>query len=95
MPPSNGNLFGQLSMCFKENVFHYINERDGVSNHHRLDCLLNRLFRRRSKKTSKLCVTGEFPAQKASNTDIFSIWWRHHVKMVAARSMHDFQIAIC
>ena len=28
------------------------NERDGVSNHRRLECLLNRLFRRRSKKTS-------------------------------------------
>ena len=31
---------------------------DGVSNHQRLDCLPSRLFRRRSKKTSKLCVTG-------------------------------------
>ena len=48
------------------------NESDGVSNHRRLDCLLHRLFRRRSKKTSKLRVTGlcegsspvigEFPA---------------------------------
>ena len=34
------------------------NERDGVSNHRRFDCLLNRLFRCRSKKTSKLRVTG-------------------------------------
>ena len=34
------------------------NEGDGASNHLRLDCLLNRLFRRRSKKTSKLRVTG-------------------------------------
>ena len=34
------------------------NEQDGVSNHHRLDYLLNRLFRSRSKKTSKLRVTG-------------------------------------
>ena len=34
------------------------NERDGVSNHRRLDCLLNRLYRRISNKTSKLCVTG-------------------------------------
>ena len=34
------------------------NERDGVSNHQGLDCLLNRLFRCRSKKTSKLRVTG-------------------------------------
>ena len=51
------------------------NEGDCVSNHLRLDCLLNRLFRRRSKKTSKLrvtgicvgnsLVTGEFPAHRA------------------------------
>ena len=34
------------------------NERDGVSNHRRFDCLLNRLFMRRSKKTPKLRVTG-------------------------------------
>ena len=64
------------------------NERDGISNHQRLDCLLNALFRRRSKKTSKarvtgLCegnspVTGEFPAQKASNAENVSIWWRRH-----------------
>ena len=64
------------------------NKRDGVSNHQTHDCLLNRLFRRRSKKTSKLrvtglCegnspVTGEFPAQRASNAGNVSIWWRHH-----------------
>ena len=30
------------------------NERDGVSNYQPRDCLLNRLFGRRSKKTSKL-----------------------------------------
>ena len=33
-------------------------ERDGVSNHRRLDRVLNHLFRRRSKKTSKPRVTG-------------------------------------
>ena len=64
------------------------NERDGVSNHQHCDCLLNRLFRRRSTKTSKLhvaglceensSVTGEFPAQRASNAENVSIWWRHH-----------------
>ena len=62
---------------------------DSVSNHQPQDCLLNRLFRRRSKKASKLrvtglCVgnspgTGEFPAQMASNAENISIWWRHHV----------------
>ena len=40
------------------------------------------------KKTPKLLdtglcaanapVTGEFPAQKASNAENFSIWWHHH-----------------
>ena len=34
------------------------NDHDGVSNHQPHDFLHNRLFRRRSKKTSKLCVTG-------------------------------------
>ena len=33
------------------------NGRGGVSNHHPHDCLLNRSFRPRSKKTSKLRVT--------------------------------------
>ena len=64
------------------------NGRDGVSNHQSYDCLLNRSFRRRSKKTSKLHVTGlcegnsqvigEFPAQMTSNAENISIWWRHH-----------------
>ena len=50
------------------------NERECVSNHWRLDCLLKRFFRRRIKETSKLCVTGlcegnltvtgEFPTQR-------------------------------
>ena len=34
------------------------NGRDGVSNHQPHDCLLNRLFRCRSKKISKVRVTG-------------------------------------
>ena len=34
------------------------NEHDDASNHQRLHCLLNCWFRRRSKKTSKLSVTG-------------------------------------
>ena len=63
--------------------------RDSVSNHQPRECLLSRLIRRRSKKTSNIRVTGlyagnspetgEFPAQRASNTGNVSIWWRHHV----------------
>ena len=34
------------------------NGHDSVSNHQPHDCLLNRVFRRRSKETSKLRVTG-------------------------------------
>ena len=34
------------------------NDHDGVSNHQPHGCLFNRLFRRRSKKTSKFRVTG-------------------------------------
>ena len=66
------------------------NGHGSISNHQPHDCLLNRLFRRRSKKTSKLRVTGlcagnspetgEFPAQRTSNAENVSIWWRHHEK---------------
>ena len=64
------------------------NDHGGVSNHQPHGCLLNRLFRRRSKKTSKLRVTGfcagnspgtgEFPAQMTSYAEDVSIWLRHH-----------------
>ena len=62
---------------------------DSVSNHQPRDCLLNGLFRHRSKKTWKPRVTdlrvgnspgtGEFPTQMASNAENVPIWWRHHV----------------
>ena len=68
------------------------NGHDCVSNHQPHEYLLNRSFGRRSKKTSKLrvtglCVgnspeTGEFPAQMASNAENISIWWRHHDRQV-------------
>ena len=64
------------------------NGPDGVSNNHPHGCLLNRSFRLRWKKTSKLrvsglcagssSVTGEFPAQRASIAENVSLWWRHH-----------------
>ena len=50
------------------------------------DCLLDRLFRLRSKKTSGLrvtafckgnpSVTAGFPSQRARNVENVSIWWR-------------------
>ena len=58
-------------------------------------------FGHRSKKTSKLCVTGlcagnspgtgEFPAQMASNAENVSIWWRHHdVEPVLSHYMNQW-----
>ena len=64
---------------------------------HKQLILLNRPFRRKSKKASKLRVTGlcagnspvigEFPAQMASNDENAFIWWRHHEKQ---GSWHGF-----
>ena len=73
------------------------NERDGVSNHQPHDCLLDHSFRPHPNKTSKLrvaglCegnspVTGEFPAQMASNAENVSIWWRQHVSEPMIKSV--------
>ena len=70
------------------------NERNRVSNHRRLYCLLNRLFRRKSKKKIKaprhwplwreFTVDGEFPEQVSSNAESVSIWWRDHVTLVSS-----------
>ena len=70
-------VFGAKSLQWRHN------ERDGVSNHQLHDCLLNRLFMRRSKKSSKLrvtglCVgdspvTGELPSKRPSNPQNVSI----------------------
>ena len=65
------------------------NEHDGVFNRQPYYCFLNRSFRCRSKKTSKLRVTGlcawnsqvsgQFPAQRDNNAENASIWWRHQM----------------
>ena len=85
------------------------NERDSISNHRYLDGLLSPLFRRRSKKilmlrVTGLCegyslVTGEFPSQRASNSENVSIWWCHHAihenpqnsSMLKVHLWHEFQ----
>ena len=63
------------------------NDRDGVSNH-QLRLFTQPFIQARSKKTSKLRVTGlsvgnspvngEFHAQMASNAENVSTWWCHH-----------------
>ena len=62
------------------------------------------LFRRRSKKTSKLRVTGlyvgnspgtgDFPAQMASNAENVTIWWRHHVEHLIWLEYFQFYAAL-
>ena len=76
----DGGLICALKWCH--------NGHDSVSNYQPHDCLLDRLFRFRSKKTSNLRATGlcagtspgsgEFHVQMASNAENTSIWWRNH-----------------
>ena len=76
------NIFPSHPLRWRQNG-HY-----SVSNHQPRECLVYSLIRCRSKKTLKLRVTGlcagnspdtgEFPAQRASNAENVSIWWRHH-----------------
>ena len=63
----------------------------GVLNYWQPQCLFNRLFRRTSKKTSKIRVNGPFqgnpqvaggsPSQMVSNAENVSMSWRLHVKI--------------
>ena len=50
------------------------NGHDSVSNHQPHDCLLNHLFRRRSKKTSKLRVTGLYAANSLGTGEFPRKW---------------------
>ena len=77
---------------------------DGNSNHRRFECLLNRLFRLRLKKTptlqvTGLCegyslVTGEFPTQRASNAEDVSICLRHHAPWLTGDNVNSIMLLI-
>ena len=77
---SRGTFYERF--CHRNSLRWRHNERHGVSNHQPHYCLLRRLFRRRSKKTSKLRVTGlcegnppvidEFPAQRPVTQKMFA-----------------------
>ena len=80
-----------------------------ISNHRRLNCLLNHLFSRRWKKTSKLRVTGlcegntpitgGFPSERASNAENVSICWHHHdntlLRLTAATIPESCWVLVC
>ena len=61
------------------------NGHDSVSNHQPHDCLLNRYSgtdQRKHQSSASLAFeffSPGFPAQRASNAENVSIWWRHHV----------------
>ena len=61
------------------------NERHWVSNHRHFDCILiacSGADQRIHQHSALLAfVTGEFPAQKASNAENVSIWWRHQAQL--------------
>ena len=40
-------------------------------------------------------VTGEFPAQMASNAEYFSIWWRHHILSSSEKIYRVILIPYC
>ena len=73
------------------------NDHHGVSNHQPHGCLLNRLFRCRSGKTSKLRVTGlcvgnspglvNSPHKGPVTRKNVSIWWRHHIGWISCYSV--------
>ena len=92
----SSNVYSQYTFVFPLKWRH--NWHCSVSNHQPHDCLLNRLFRRRSRKTSKLCVTGlcagnspwtgEFPEQMASKAENVPIWWRHHAILIQSHAVY-------
>ena len=92
-----------LPLCYLKSIYlKHIMGAMTSKKHQPYDCLLNRLFRRRSKKTSKLCVTGlcevnstvtsEFPAQRASSAENLSIWWHHVEKYLNTYSWYMLRL---
>ena len=87
-------------ICFTSQWRHSV--RGGVSNHQPYDCLLNGLFRCRSKKISKLRVTGLYvgnspvtggvPAQMASNAEMFPF---DDVIIITAVNVHNSNVPFC
>ena len=87
-----GHRHGDVMTCKRFSHYRSVHYNDvimGVMASQITSLTIVRLFMGKSKKTSKLrvtgfCegnspVTGEFPAQMASNAENVYIWWRHHV----------------
>ena len=72
------------------------NGDDSISNHQPHRCLLNRLFRRRSKKTSKLRVTGLCPHKWPVTRNFFPfddvimiVWFHKSVQGIVSFQAND------
>ena len=87
------SIAGPLALWWRSNG------HGGVSNHQPHHCLLHRLFGCRSKKTSKLRVTGLCAGnhrgpvnspQMASNAKNVSIWWRHHGTVPVSQVLNSY-----
>ena len=87
-----------VSLVNHYNPFQYIdnkplqwrhNEHDGVSNHQPHDFYSTAYSgtdeSKHQSSASLAFVTGDFPAQRASNAENVSIWWRHHDVVVVCK----------
>ena len=70
------------------------NEHDGVSNHQLNVCLFNRLFKRISKKTSKLRVTCLCEGNSPTSS-LTSPWWGNLSMTDAFRSPSASEVELC
>ena len=104
--PTTTKLSCHVLTKFNGTKFNKINilrwRHNGVSNYQPHDSLLNHLFRRRSKETSRLWVTdlcegnspvtSEFPTQRASNAKMFPF---HDVIMMDNNVISFLSDSIC
>ena len=74
----NKTIWNYLNMHYSDVIMSAMASQ--ISKPH--DCLPNRLSgadqRKHQSSASLAFVTVEFPAQRASNAENVSIWWRHH-----------------
>ena len=73
------------------------NGHNGFSNHQSRDCLLNRSFRCRSKKTSDLCVTGLLRGIHRWPSNKHAAWFvrgRRRDRVIGLKQLCEFYILV-
>ena len=89
--PTAARIIGSL---FGTTLQRRHNERDGVSTHQCLDCLLNRVFRHRSKKTWKLRVTGLCRGDSSVTVELRAVTGEFPTQKPVTRNMFPFDYVI-